>query len=61
MGFKPFRLVHILARIGRPLLLLLGVKRGTVADKAAEAAEILAPLTPDDTDTQPTHTTDPKQ
>lgn len=48
MGFKPFRLVRILARIGRPLLRLLGVKRGTAADKAAEAAEILAPLIPPD-------------
>lgn len=38
----------MIARIGRPLLRLLGVKRGSAADKAAEAAEILAPLIPPD-------------
>ncbi len=46
MGFNPFRLVHVLARVGRPLLRLFGVKRGTVPDKVAEAAEVLDPILP---------------
>jgi hypothetical protein len=50
MGFKPFKFLRALARIGRPLLRLLGVKKGTVADKAAEGLEILVPLIPPDTD-----------
>lgn len=34
-------ILSVLAKVGRPLLRLAGVKGGTVADKAAEGAEIL--------------------
>ena len=45
MGFRPFRVVHILARIGRPLLRLFGIGEKTVAGKVVEAAEIVDPVT----------------
>ena len=60
MGFKPFRFLRVLARIGSPFLRLLGVKKGTVADKAAEGLEILSPLIPPDTDS-PTASGDAKK
>lgn len=46
MAFNPFRALHLLARIGRPLAALLGLKRGTAADKAIDAVEILDPILP---------------
>jgi hypothetical protein len=36
--------IRILARVGRPLLALIGVKSKTVAGKVVEGAEILDPL-----------------
>ena len=60
MGFRPFKFLRVLSRIGRPLLRLLGVKKGTAADKAAEGLEILGPLIPPDTDS-PTASEDAKK
>ena len=37
------RLLKIVSKVGRPVLRILGVKRGTVADKAAEIVEIIEP------------------
>ena len=55
MGFKPFKAIRLLARIGRPLLRLFGIGDKTVAGKAVAAAEILEPVlpkTPDETSTK---------
>lgn len=41
MGFKPWKVLSILAKLGRPILDILGVKKGTVAQKAAEVAEVV--------------------
>ena len=58
MGFKPFRflakVVHVTSLIGRPILALLGVKRGTAAGKAVEGAEILDPVVNPQTPRSPT-------
>lgn len=48
MGFRPWGLFRALARIGTPVLRILGVKRGTAADKAAEVARTIEPLLPPD-------------
>lgn len=50
MSFKPWEVlraaIHVIARAGRPILKLLGVKGGTVAGKVQEGAEIIDPLLP---------------
>lgn len=46
MGFNPFRALHLLAKVGRPLAALFRLKRGTVVDKGIDAAEILDPVLP---------------
>ena len=48
MGFKPFKAIRLLARIGRPLLRLFGIRSGTVAEKAVSVAEIVEPILPPD-------------
>lgn len=47
MGFRPFRLVHLIARIGRPLLRLLGISDKTAVAKGVAVTEILDPVLPD--------------
>ena len=41
MGFNPFRALHLLARIGRPILRILGVKKKSVVSDAIEIVEVV--------------------
>jgi hypothetical protein len=45
--------LRFLAKVARPLLKVIGVKAGTVADKAAEGVEIIDRALPED---KPTNT-----
>lgn len=35
------KILGFVAKVGHPLLRILGVKKGTVADKVSEAAEVI--------------------
>ena len=42
--------LHVFALLGRPIMRIFGVKKGSVADKAAEAAEVADKVLPKDGD-----------
>lgn len=44
------RILRFIAKIGHPILRVLGVKKGTVADKVADGAEIVDGALPEEVD-----------
>lgn len=53
MAFRLWRVLYVIARLGRPVLRILGVKGGTAAEKAAEVAEVLDETIGPSCETQP--------
>ena len=53
MSFKFWRVLHLIAKLGRPLLRLAGVKDSTVAGKVAEGAEKVDAALTEEQNTKP--------